>query len=177
MIGTLLNLVTLRRFYAVPKPTEVVTATGPREHGPTGMITSPLDPNREASDLAQQVAKALKMCDRLALAAMEDTIFLMERMYIEQFGQEPYNELATRLTVIKGRLGRIYDVDDQERYDDSVLVDRIFERYDNILRALDRDGDLLPYNKADTDDPVALLKEVEGLATYLACRGLAIRPV
>jgi hypothetical protein len=199
MIGALLDLITLRRFYHLPPTTQKTDhslangerrdhslANGERRdhslaNGERSVASlsdtetivktkSTLDPNREASDLSVFVNRAIKICDRMALIAVEDAIFLMERLYVEQFG--PQELIDLNLTAIKGRLGRIYDIDDHERYDDSVLVDRVFERYDDLISSLDRNGDLQAYRQADVNNALAILREVELLSAYLSTRGL-----
>src|SRR5437879_2116962 len=85
MLGAFLDLITLRRFYSVPPSVTDRSASNPP---PDRSGSAPLDPNREASDLSNHTAKALKLCDKMALLAVEDAIYLMERLYVEQFGQK-----------------------------------------------------------------------------------------
>ena len=94
MVGRLAGILIPSRFYAHIDPT-----VKRRETCETIV--------KETTGVATSIKKSLRTIQRIAYMAVEDTIQLMERLYVTEMGQTAFDHL--KLTPIYGRLGRLYE--------------------------------------------------------------------
>ena len=93
---------------------------------------------KETTGVATSIKKSLRTIQRIAYMAVEDTIQLMERLYVTEMGQTAFDHLKP-LQFTADSVGSMKP-NDPDRYDDESSIDRLFLRYEDMINALNDPG-------------------------------------